>query len=403
MTEIEAAIASEQLKKLERLVVPRIEAADFLTDRLRGLPGLAPARAPGVRHGYYVYGLRYDASATNVPRGLRRALRAEGVPVSEGYVEPIYWQPLYQQRVAIGADGWPLRGADSFLRARTLPGDGADAHARGDPDGPVPREPDAGRPRRRRRRVPEGERQLEPPAGRVCRVNGDVRLGSGSATGPASECGEPKCATEPEGGRVTNSQLDRWQGDFGNAYVDRNQVDWRTRLPAFEHMLSGLELRRVLEVGCNRGHNLVTVRNVLGPTAQLTGIEPNAHALRLARETGAATVVQGQITELPFEDHAFDLVFTAGVLIHIPPEDLAAALREVCRCSARYVLSIEYAAPTDTVVCYRGHNDLLWKRDFLAHYRAACGHLTLVREGTWGEADGFDPVNWWLLEKRGAE
>lgn len=110
MTEIEAAIASEQLKKLESLVAPRIAAAEFLTGELAGLPGLTPpAVRPDVRHGYYIYVLKYDASVTGVPRAkFAAALRAEGVPVAEGYVEPIYLQPMYQQRIAFGKDGFPF-------------------------------------------------------------------------------------------------------------------------------------------------------------------------------------------------------------------------------------------------------------------------------------------------------
>lgn len=110
MTEIEAAIASEQLKKLETLVAPRIAAAEFLTGELAGLPGLTPpAVRPDVRHGYYIYVLKYDASVTGVPRAkFAAALRAEGVPVAEGYVEPIYLQPMYQQRIAFGKDGFPF-------------------------------------------------------------------------------------------------------------------------------------------------------------------------------------------------------------------------------------------------------------------------------------------------------
>jgi len=110
MGEIEAAIASEQLKKLEKLLVPRIEAGDYLTGRLRALTGLTPpvVRA-GARHGYYVYALKYDAAALGVPRQrFAAALRAEGIPVSEGYVEPIYLEPVYQQRIAFGKGGFPF-------------------------------------------------------------------------------------------------------------------------------------------------------------------------------------------------------------------------------------------------------------------------------------------------------
>ena len=110
MTEIEAAIAAEQLRKLEGLVVKRVEAADFLTARLSKLPGIRPpAVRDGVRHGYYLYSIRYDASVVGAPRDrFTDALRAEGVPIVNGYVKPIYLAPMYQERIAIGQDGFPF-------------------------------------------------------------------------------------------------------------------------------------------------------------------------------------------------------------------------------------------------------------------------------------------------------
>ena len=110
MTEIEAAIASEQLKKLERLVLPRAEAADFLTARISGLPGITPPSVrPGIRHGYYVYAMSYDGRVTGIPRRrFAAALQAEGIPLNQGYVEPIYLQPLYQKRIAFGSEGFPF-------------------------------------------------------------------------------------------------------------------------------------------------------------------------------------------------------------------------------------------------------------------------------------------------------
>jgi dTDP-4-amino-4,6-dideoxygalactose transaminase len=110
MTEIEAAIGSEQLKKLERLLVPRVEAANYLTERLSGLPGLTPPLTrPGIRHSYYAYALRYDERQTGIPRNkFVAALKAEGIPMSQGYVEPIYLQPLYQRRTVYGTSGCPF-------------------------------------------------------------------------------------------------------------------------------------------------------------------------------------------------------------------------------------------------------------------------------------------------------
>ena len=110
MCEIEAAIASEQLKKVDSLAAARVENADYLTEHLQRLPGITPPVVrPGVRHGYYGYPVRYDASQTGVPRDLFvEALRAEGIPTDVGYVEPIYLQPLYQQRIAYGIHGCPF-------------------------------------------------------------------------------------------------------------------------------------------------------------------------------------------------------------------------------------------------------------------------------------------------------
>jgi dTDP-4-amino-4,6-dideoxygalactose transaminase len=110
MTEIEAAIANEQLKKLESLLVPRIEAADFLTERLGVYPGIqVPVVRPGVRHGYYLYSIRYDEARTRVPRDrFVEALNAEGIPMVSGYVKPIYLEPMYQERIAFGSDGYPF-------------------------------------------------------------------------------------------------------------------------------------------------------------------------------------------------------------------------------------------------------------------------------------------------------
>lgn len=195
-------------------------------------------------------------------------------------------------------------------------------------------------------------------------------------------------------------QLSVWQGDFGVAYTDRNVVDWRSRYAAFQRMLGGAAIRSVLEVGCNRGHNLVALRELLGPGAEYFGVEPNAYARGIAQQADRdIRVVAGDVFTLPFPEGRFDLVLTSCVLIHVRAEDLEAAMRELCRVSARYLLSIEYPADRETVIHYRGHDDLLWKRDFLKHYRAALPQLRLVSSGEVGEADGFDTCRWWLLEK----
>jgi perosamine synthetase len=110
MTEIEAAIAYEQLKKLDNLLKKRIAAADFLTKEIAAFSELTPPHVrTGVRHGYYVYAMKYDHSVTGVHRDKYvAALQAEGIPVEKGYTEPLYLKPMYQQRIALGREGFPF-------------------------------------------------------------------------------------------------------------------------------------------------------------------------------------------------------------------------------------------------------------------------------------------------------
>lgn len=110
MTEIEAAIGSEQLKKLDSLLTPRIEAAEYLNVHLSKIPGVVTPVVRGeVRHGYYLYGVRYDEKRTGAPRDrFVDALNAEGIPMIKGYTEPLYYAPLYQQRIAFGSHGFPF-------------------------------------------------------------------------------------------------------------------------------------------------------------------------------------------------------------------------------------------------------------------------------------------------------
>jgi len=102
MTEIEAALGIVQFGKLEELNRARIELADYLTAKLKGIDGLTvPTVSAGNKHVYYIYALKFDEAQIGIPRALFvRALEAEGVPFDSGYVRPLYLSPLYQDKKA---------------------------------------------------------------------------------------------------------------------------------------------------------------------------------------------------------------------------------------------------------------------------------------------------------------
>ncbi len=196
-----------------------------------------------------------------------------------------------------------------------------------------------------------------------------------------------------------SEQLRHWRGDFGNAYTERNIVPSRIRLAAFKDMLAEIRLASVLEVGCNRGHNLGLLSE-LHRNIQLVGLEPNATAARIARESfPEIAVLDRSGFDIPFEDGFFDLTFTSGVLIHVASHDLPRIIGEIYRVTHRYILAIEYFAEKETPVHYRDHANLLWKRDYFQRYVSQFPELTLLRSGQWGKRDGFDRCHWWLMEK----
>lgn len=113
MTELEAAVGVGQFERLEKLNQIRIDLAAQLTRGLSPLSGLQLPTVPsGGRHVYFLYPIRLKEDLGVARNRLVEAIKAEGVPVSGGYVRPIYWEPLYQKRVVFGKKGWPFTASD---------------------------------------------------------------------------------------------------------------------------------------------------------------------------------------------------------------------------------------------------------------------------------------------------
>ncbi len=118
MTEIEAAIGREQLKKLDGLLGPRQENVAWLNEQLGQVPCLTPTKIrDGCTHAYYIHPLKFDEDATGVPRNVFiDAVKAElapnigqeheGVRMHCGYTA-LHLLPMYQRRIAFGTSGFP--------------------------------------------------------------------------------------------------------------------------------------------------------------------------------------------------------------------------------------------------------------------------------------------------------
>lgn len=206
------------------------------------------------------------------------------------------------------------------------------------------------------------------------------------------------------------AQLDAWRGDFGDAYVDRNEalddvLRMRTRMWA--DMLKAsytAEPASILEVGCNIGLNLRAINRLTG--ADLYAVEPNAKArarLLKDRVLPESHLFDATGQNIPAETGSMDMVFSAGVLIHVHPDDLPRVADEMHRVSRRWLLVAEYFSAKPESIPYRGRDDLLFKRDFGGFFLDRFDDLDVVADGfLWQRTSGIDDVTWALLRKRGS-
>jgi dTDP-4-amino-4,6-dideoxygalactose transaminase len=102
ITQLQAALLLNQLKRLEEQTKKRHENGTYLNSLLETIEGIAPlARGRGeTLHSYHVYIFRYDKSKFNgLPKtSFAEMLAAEGVPSFMGYPKPLYHQPVFLQK-----------------------------------------------------------------------------------------------------------------------------------------------------------------------------------------------------------------------------------------------------------------------------------------------------------------
>ena len=120
LSELHAAIAREQLKKLPNLIEKRIENANYLNQKLSNIGFLkTTAIRENSTHAFYVQAMQFDENIARIDRAkFVTALKAElphtklreesDVLIGAGYVKPLYLQPMYQKRIAFGSEGYPF-------------------------------------------------------------------------------------------------------------------------------------------------------------------------------------------------------------------------------------------------------------------------------------------------------
>ena len=102
LSQFQAAILSCQLSRLDEQNELRAINANYLDSLLSKVEGLTPIKVANyvTQHAYHLYILKYDRTAFHgLPKDkFIELLSAEGVPSAAGYPQPLYKQPVFQNK-----------------------------------------------------------------------------------------------------------------------------------------------------------------------------------------------------------------------------------------------------------------------------------------------------------------
>jgi len=153
----------------------------------------------------------------------------------------------------------------------------------------------------------------------------------------------------------------KYNFELWDKYTDENKNSGQKELSKLIYHISvALGGGKICEVGCNVGNNLSEFPNDF----DIHGIDMNEYALKQAGgKYPSFKFQQADGNKMPFEDSMFDIVFTRGVLIHIPKEKIDSVLSEMVRISKKWIFNLEYFGKDGQMIDWKRGKDLLWYRN----------------------------------------
>jgi dTDP-4-amino-4,6-dideoxygalactose transaminase len=110
MTEIQGAIGTVQLKKLDQYITARRKNSHYLSQLLSDVEGIIPPyEPPEVKHVFYKYIIILDHDVLDISaEEFVKVLSAEGIPCSRRYPTPLHQQPVFVEKRGFGNTSAPF-------------------------------------------------------------------------------------------------------------------------------------------------------------------------------------------------------------------------------------------------------------------------------------------------------
>ena len=136
-------------------------------------------------------------------------------------------------------------------------------------------------------------------------------------------------------------EYDDWYLGRG-AFADRVRPDWEAERTTLVEALAALPPRRTLDVACGTGYLTQYL------PGDVTGLDQSERMLQeAARQAPEATLVQGDALQLPFDDGAFERVFTGHFYGHLEDDDRRRFLSEAARVASELIIVDSSRAAVD--------------------------------------------------------
>lgn len=172
-----------------------------------------------------------------------------------------------------------------------------------------------------------------------------------------------------------------WEG-HADAYVrERTSVapsHERAQIQALTEAVMAFAPVSVLEVGCAYGR-LMRLLAEQDDVVRIVGCDLSPKMLAHARDYLGSLpleLVHADAGNLPFGDRSFDVVYTYGLLMHVPARHIATVVGEITRVAIRGVACLETAPPVGKP--FGSRRSYAFSRAVFAH-----DYATLFAEAGW--------------------
>jgi len=139
--------------------------------------------------------------------------------------------------------------------------------------------------------------------------------------------------------------------DRGRRYCDEFQRHsfvarryFQLQEKALVKVLNGFSFDSVLEVGCGFGRITKLIKDKF-PISRLKGIDLSPSQIENARKYVKNEEVElsvGRIQDLDIPDNSYDLVIAVEVLMHVPFEEIEAAVAQLVRVSRNHIVNLDW-------------------------------------------------------------